>query len=295
MPSLIKADNSWALWAIMVSIAAFSIWAEQKTKLGSKLSGCMVALLCMMALSNLGIVPTEAPAYDVVWGWVVPLAIPLLLFKADLVRILRETGPTLVAFVFGALGTSLGAIVAGLLVNIGSETWKMAGVFASTYIGGTLNYVAVSKALNVSSEIVSAGVAADNLNMTLYFLILFAIPGIALFRKLFKTPHIEEADREALKAADSGQEALSAAALYWGKHEISLLDISVSSALAFVVAALGNMIAGALGIGYLSILINTGLIVLIATMFPKQVGSLAGAQELGTFLMHIFFAVIGVA
>jgi uncharacterized membrane protein len=35
--------------------------------------------------------------------------------------------------------------------------------------------------------------------------------------------------------------------------------------------------------------------VIIASVFPKQVGNLAGAQELGTFLMHIFFAVIGAA
>lgn len=295
MTSLVSAENSWALWAIMVGIAAFAIWAEQKTTWGSRLSGCMVALLCMMLLSNIGIVPVEAPAYDVVWGWVVPLAIPLLLFKADLVRIFKETGPTLLAFCIGAVGTSLGAIVAAYLVNIGPQTWKMAGVFASTYIGGTLNYVAVSKALKVSSDILSAGVAADNVNMTIYFLLLFAIPGFSWARRLFKTPHIDEANRHALEMAEQGKQEASAAALYWSRHEISLLDISVSASLAFAVAALGNIIASAIGVGYLSILFNTGLIVIIASVFPKQVGNLAGAQELGTFLMHIFFAVIGAA
>lgn len=295
MKTLIAADNSWVLAAILVIVAAFAIWAEQKTKWGSRISGCMVALLCMMALSNLGIVPVDAPAYDVVWGWVVPLAIPLLLFKADIVKIFRQTGPTLIAFVLGAVGTSLGAIVAAKIVDIGPETWKMAGVFASTYIGGTMNYVAVSKALGVSGDILSAGVAADNLNMTIYFLLLFAIPTLPFFKKMFKTPYIEEAERTAKESAQRGMEGASAAALYWGKHEISLLDISFSLALAFAVAAAGTIIAKALGLSYLSILINTALIVILATAFPSKVGTLAGSQEIGTFLMHIFFAVIGAA
>ena len=42
--------------------------------------------------------PTQAPIYDVTWTYLVPLAIPLLLLRADLRRILREAGPTLVAF-----------------------------------------------------------------------------------------------------------------------------------------------------------------------------------------------------
>ena len=41
-------------------------------------------------------------SYDVVWSYLVPLAIPLLLLRADLRRILREAGPTLLAFAVGA-------------------------------------------------------------------------------------------------------------------------------------------------------------------------------------------------
>ena len=49
-------------------------------------------------LSNLGVIPADGvPAYNVVWSYLVPLAIPLLLFRADLRRILREAGPTLLA------------------------------------------------------------------------------------------------------------------------------------------------------------------------------------------------------
>ena len=51
------------------------------------------------------------------------------------------------------------------------------------------------------------------------------------------------------------------------------------------------LINGLLGNKYL---VMTTVTVLIATAFPGFVGGIAGAQEIGTFLIHIFFTVIGV-
>ena len=62
------------------------------------MSGLAIVLATGMALSNLGIVPKQAPAYGVVWSYLVPVAIPLLLLKADLRRILAETGGLLPPF-----------------------------------------------------------------------------------------------------------------------------------------------------------------------------------------------------
>lgn len=38
-----------------------------------------------------------------------------------------------------------------------------------------VNYVAISKALGVSSSVMAAGIAADNVICVLYFLVLFAL------------------------------------------------------------------------------------------------------------------------
>ena len=53
MESLISADNTWVLWAILVGDAALAIWLEQRYKWASKVTGCVLALLCMMILSNI--------------------------------------------------------------------------------------------------------------------------------------------------------------------------------------------------------------------------------------------------
>ena len=82
MNTLIHSDNIWALWAILVGVAALSIWLEQRFRWAAKVTGCVIALIAMMLLSNFGVIPPESAVYDTVWDYVVPLAIPLLLFSA---------------------------------------------------------------------------------------------------------------------------------------------------------------------------------------------------------------------
>lgn len=79
MNTLISPDNTWALLAIITGSAAISIYLEQTYKWAAKMSGAIVALIFALVLSNFNIIPTDAPAYDMVWSYVVPLAIPLLL------------------------------------------------------------------------------------------------------------------------------------------------------------------------------------------------------------------------
>ena len=74
-----------------------------------------------MILANLKIIPTLAPAYDVTWNYLVPIAIPLLLLRADLKRIVRESGPVLIAFVIGSVAVVAGAIIGASLHDLGHK------------------------------------------------------------------------------------------------------------------------------------------------------------------------------
>ena len=84
---MIDANNTWVLWSIIVGIATISIFLENRYKWAAKISGAIIGLLMAATLSNLGIIPTDSPVYDQVWGVVVPLAIPMLLFQCDLKQI----------------------------------------------------------------------------------------------------------------------------------------------------------------------------------------------------------------
>ena len=80
--SLIAADDTWALLALMAASVALAIWLEQKYVWASKISGAIIALLIALAASNLAIIPTSCVLYDsIVWDYAVPIGSPLLLLQ----------------------------------------------------------------------------------------------------------------------------------------------------------------------------------------------------------------------
>lgn len=303
--SLISPENTWALWAILTGIAALSIWLEQNYKWASKVTGAIIGLVCAMVLANLKIIPTDAPTYDNVWGYVVPLALPMLLYNANIKKIWKDSGRVVAIFLLSSVGTMLGAIIATLLLkNHIPQLYKMAGMMTGSYIGGGVNFVAMADNFTTPKELISALVVADNLNMALYFFVLIAIPSIPFFKKYYKHPYVDQ-----IEQFGEDEEAKTRAASYWGKKDISLKDIALVVSSAFIIVAVSSQIAGFLGSkiptgnffynllnGLLGnkYLIITTITMLLATYLPNFFGNMNGAQEIGTFLIYIFFVVIGV-
>jgi len=276
---LLDSEQTWALWAVLLSAGAFGLWAEN-TRWGRRLSGAVIAIGTTFVLSNLGIIPAQAPTYDAVWSYVVPLAIPLLLLRADVRRILREAGPTLGAYMLGAVGTVAGTFVAFRLVDLGPEGPKIAGIFCATYVGGSMNYAAAAEVLGLrSGDLLSAGVAADNLVMTLYFLVLFALPSLPWLRKRYPIRHTDEdMDLDDQKAAKA--------------DGLPLTHMAASLAIAATACAVGYAIE-TISWPKTGILWMTVLVVIAATAFPSKLSRIRGANRIGTLLMQIFFATIG--
>lgn len=305
MATLIGPDNVWALWAVLAGIAALSILLEQKYEWGSKITGCVLALIFAMVLSNLRIIPLDAPTYDGVWDYVVPLSIPMLLFSADIRKIWRESGRLLVIFLLSGVGTIVGAFIASLaLKTLIPDVFRVAAMMTGTYTGGSMNLVAMADAFKTPGEVVTASVIADNLLMAIYFFVLIAIPTMNFFLKHYTHPIIDQVEIEGVQ-----HEGTTRAAQYWVAKEVSLRDIAFVVAIAVAIVAVSNKIAGFFGSviptggfalnvlnGFLGnkYLIITTVTALAATYFSDFFGTLAGAQEMGTFLIHIFFGVIGV-
>jgi uncharacterized membrane protein len=302
--SFISADNTWVLWAFLTGWAALSIYLEQKYDWAAKISGAIIALIGAMALSNLKVIPVDSPVYDTVWGYVVPLAIPMLLLQCNIKKIWKESGRMLIIFLIGSVGTVAGAVLGFLLLGKHiPHLAEIAGMMTGSYIGGGVNFVAVSSAFSVPGELVSATVVADNLLMALYFLALITIPTINFFRKHFKHPYVDKV--ESLATTEDG----TSAAAYWKGKEISLKDMAFAVATGFIVVAVSKALSGFLGtaipksnfaLSMLNVLLSnqyliiTTITMLLATFFPDFFGNIRGAQEIGTFLIYLFFVVIGV-
>ncbi|BDF31980.1 membrane protein [Lachnospiraceae bacterium] len=303
---LIGEENTWVLWAICATGAAAAIYLEQRYKWAAKMTGAIIALIFAIVLSNFGIIPMSAPVWDIVWGYVVPLSIPLLLLQCDMRKIGKDSGRILIIFLIGSVGTACGSLLAYTALNkFIPELAGLAGVFTGTYIGGTVNFAALGAAFDVSGEMISAATVADNLLMVLYFFLLIAMPSIGFFRKNFKHPYVDEVEA----AGSNLKENETNASAFWGRKEISLKDIALAAATAFVIVALSNIIATGLGSviptsnAFLKILNTlfgnmylwiTTIAMLCATFAPGFFGNIKGTQELGTFLIYLFFFVIGV-
>ncbi|KAK2983561.1 hypothetical protein RJ640_023095 [Escallonia rubra] len=252
---------------------------SEKTKIGNMVSAALVSTLVGLAVSNVGILPYDAPAYSVVLEYLLPLTVPLLLFRANMRDVIRSTGTLLLAFLLGSVATVIGTIVAFLLVpmrTLGQDSWKIAASLMGSYIGGAINFIAISKALGVSPSVLAAGVAADNVICAVYFIVLFALAS--------KIP--PEASRSTngaalTKASDSGA-------------KLPVLQTATAVTVSFAICKAASCLTEVLGIQGGNLPGITAIVVVLATLLPKHFGSLAPAGEtIAIVLMQVFFAVVG--
>lgn len=307
--SLISPDDTWFLWMFITSWAAVSIYLEQKYNWASKISGAIIALIGAVILSNLNIIPQESDVYDIVWDYVVPLSIPLLLFQVDIGEIWRRSGRVLIIFFLSSLGTFAGGIVAFLSLNhFIPHLDKITAMMTGSYTGGGVNFAAMASKFETPGELVSATTVADNMMMALFFLVLFAIPTSLFFRKKYPTPFIEETESK----TRNNHNTQTQAAQFWQRTEMSLKDIAISVGSAFVLVTvsfkLANLIGEILpegdeanitlaivrGIFADEYLLLTTLTILAVALFPGFFKQINGTREIGTFLIYLFFVVIGV-
>lgn len=302
--SLIKPDNTLVLLAILCVIAAVSIYLEQTYSWAGKITGCILALAFTMVLSNFRIIPAyDTVAYDLVWSWVVPIAIPMLLFKADLRKVWKESGKVLGIYLLSGLGTIIGAFISFFLLQKAiPELYKLSAMMVGTYTGGSMNLVAMSDAFPLTDKtLLGSAVVADNLFMGIYFVSLTIIPTIKFFKKHYSHPYEDEME----KYGTAGE---NKAAQFWAKKDVSLLDIAKVISISFVIVAISTelgkyissfkpegagffveLIFGLFGNKYLLL---TTITAILAT-YTNVLAKISGAEEIGTFLIHIFFAVIG--
>ena len=307
MDSLIHSDNTWALMSVMMAAVAASIYLEQRYRWASRVTGAVIALVIALILVNTGVIPSSAPLYDdVVWGYIVPAAIPLLLFQTNIRKIWRETGQLLAIFIIGSFGTIAGAVIGcALLQNSIEGLPKVAAMMTGSYIGGSVNFAALADAFKVSGTLFSSAIVADNLNMAIYFLILLGVAGNAFVRRFYEHPLIDEVEEKGVS-----EEGKTLAAAYWGRKDVSLRDIAMCLTYTVIVVTVSKAIGGAfvtlvppdggwlakmcsafLGSQYVWL---TVLSVGFASFFEKQASSMHGAQEIGTLFIYMFFFIIGV-
>lgn len=303
MNTLISAEDFASLWAVIALGTAGAILAEQRYRWAARLSGPVVALLIAMGLTNLRVMPTASPAYDFVGSWLVPLAIPLLLFRANLREILKTGGRVFFIFHVSAVGTVIGAFIAvwALRGPIDAEAIvSAAGMMTASYIGGGVNYMAMKESYDVVESVTNPLIVADNFVMAGLFVVMLWMAASSWFRARYPHPY-------------SGSEvsAENLAGQHWERKGIGLLDLASALAIGFgVVALAGGVVRGVaalfgdvseshLVIQMMQILstnkfvIITVIMVSVATVFSERLSRIHGAEEIGAYLLMVFLFTLG--
>ena len=162
-PSRSLIRDPVAVLLVLAAVVYLALWLEERFAALRALGAALVGILIGMALSNSGVLPGTSPAYQWLSSTGVNLSVALILLNVNLSSLADAGLSMLAAFGIGAAATATGAITGAVLwgTSVGPESWKLAGQFTGTYTGGGMNFAALGRAFQTSSDLFSAAVAAD--------------------------------------------------------------------------------------------------------------------------------------
>ncbi len=281
---IIKSEWDFALWAMLFGMAAFAYWCE-KFRWGRNISAVVIVISLSIILTNLKIIPSTADVYDGAWDFLVPIVIPLLLFRANLKKVAKESGATLIAFLLGAIGVVLGTWVGISVLDLGNNESELAGIFTATYIGGGVNFAATVKATNFQQgDILAASVAADNVATNIYVVLLIMLPAVTWIHRCFKTEQIDNAF-----VLEGGHEE---SADDHNSGKINLFGLCLALTTAFTIAALGEGAAYLTDSETYSILYISFFTLLVSTLMPNLVKKFSGDEFAGQIAILLFLGAL---
>ncbi len=283
-------NNPNHLLAIFLGIILLSVWLDTKYAWARKISPVLMIISLAGFVSNIGLITDSSPFYEELAGFTVPFAVCLILFTVNL-KDLRRFGATLLAaFGVACIGTIIGVMTAGLLLNpelvkvLGAESWKLAGPFVGTYTGGSLNFFAMWEGLEIGNpDLFAAANAVDNLTIFPLFAVWILVPAW-LGRFYPSSPFWGAVDGNA-ESAD----------IEITKPELRILDVVALTFAAVTVMVLSDLIKTHLIApvvpSFPTILIVTTLALILAQF--RFMGRLQGAFELGNLAFFLFFCAVG--
>jgi uncharacterized membrane protein len=236
----------------------------------------MLVLLLGLLVSNLSGVKPQAEAAAWINGPLTSLAIALLLLLAvDLRRLWPDARRLLVPFLMAVMCTVLAVLIGGWLLQplLGPGRGMLAGMFAATFTGGSLNFVSVARALQPPEALPAVATTADYVVFAAWFAVSLALARRQGRPAPTSTP---AAPAERWLAADGGWWQ----GLLWGLA-VLLLSNALTAALQRVWSALP------------AILVLTTL-TLLAAQLPWA-PTRRGCYGLGLLLIQPFFTVMGLS
>jgi uncharacterized membrane protein len=175
-------------------------------------------------------------------------------------------------------------------------------MMAASYIGGSVNFMAVKTSYAVPATVADPLIVADNFVMAAVFIVLLTAAASAFFRRHYPHPDSVVTDPAA---------AATLAAQHWEREKIGLLDLAKALAIAFAVVATAKLLErglkavfgdtshAALGWQMVQVLCTNKFVLITmtalatATLFHRSMAAINGPEALGTLMLYLFLFCIG--
>ena len=278
--------DSATVLAALVSCAFAGNIIEKKTKFGG-ISNALYALVfaCFLAsFTRVFSFSTNATTvvFDFIWDILMPLGVTLALLNVKVSELATKSKEVLLGFSFASVGSILGTALSFALfsksLGVGALGYKIAACLCASYIGGSLNFAATAKALELtnsaeSSSLLAASMAADNMLMAVFLGILMVLPCKP------PSPLVDhEEDQRTMKVK--------------GITEATLGTI-VSLMVATGTLLLSSLLAKLASLGNFSLAITCIIAPLLGVILNSKLDFSGPPQFISRNIMLLFFACIG--
>ena len=219
------------------------------------------------------------------------IAIPLMLFSSDFRMWSKALPKTVIALITGIIAVLIAVVVSFVLFkNAGIDEYpKVAGMMAGFYNGGSMNFFAVAKGLNVDETRMIITLTSEMI-IVFPFLIFLTAGGYKLFRWLL--PFKDKA--MVVDKTDSKDPVLNDLENYGGMltkkvFPKTMLGFLLSLGFVAIGAGLSFLITG--GLSELVIILTITTLAIIAS-FNAKIRNLPRTFELGMFFILIFSIIV---
>ena len=278
---------------IVILICVFAplgiLWLTYKSAWLRKVGSIIIAYIIGCTLGLTGLIPDTEDMHAVqttVASVAIPIAIPLLLFSADLKSWARLAPAFIKSTIFGLLGCAI-AIIIGFLLYGKSHPELFAhvgGMLTGLYTGGNANLASLKMALGVddTTYILTSAYSTIMSAVYLFFVIIFGKRLLRLFMPDFKDDKTVEDD--IVKVENHEEE------LFLGLfRKDNLKDLGTSLLLTVCIIALGAGIACLFPKDAFQSVFILGISLLsIFASLNKRVRRLKRTFEAGTFFILVF-------
>ena len=278
---------------IVILICVFAplgiLWLTYKSAWLRKVGSIIIAYIIGCTLGLTGLIPDTEEMHAVqttVASVAIPIAIPLLLFSADLKSWARLAPAFIKSTIFGLLGCAIAIIIGFLLYGKSNPELfaQVGGMLTGLYTGGNANLASLKMALGVddTTYILTSAYSTIMSAVYLFFVIIFGKRLLSLFMPDFKDDKTVEDD--IVKVENHEEE------LFLGLfRKDNLKDLGTSLLLTVCIIALGAGVAGLFPKDAFQSVFILGISLLsIFASLNKRVRRLKRTFEAGTFFILVF-------